>query len=105
MSLDYFQRFLQSYDGDSKEVREQLNNAIMREKTTPIQVYDWLLEGMLEETEIVNRRAEINNLFTCIRDRLQLPEGITQDVIDRIKDRVYNLIANPDSSGKHDFVI
>lgn len=102
MSLDYFQRFLQAYDGSSKEVREQLKLAIMREKTTPMAVATYLCEALLDETDVRLRRAEINNLLFCSKGWLQQPERITQAVIDSIMNRIYYLITNPDSSGFHD---
>jgi len=102
MSINYFEALLKSYDGDSKEVREDLNIAIMREKTQPMQVYQYLLEGLLEETEVKMRRAEINNLLACTNGWQQQPDGIIEAVLDSIKNRVYNLITRPDSYGKHE---
>jgi len=114
MSIDYFQRFLQAYDGDSKEVREQLNNAIMREKMTPMVVADWLLEGLefnnraeiedcLKITQLkIYRQMELNNLRTVVKGYLEMPEIITDTRIASIMRRIYELILNKYSSGKHE---
>ena len=105
MSINYFEQFLLHYDGDSKQVREDLKTAIMREKLQPMIVYQFLLEGLLDETDIKYRRADINNLLACTNGWQQHPQGITEAVIDSIKHRLYYLIGNESSMGYHDLTI
>jgi len=114
MSLDYFQRLLAAYDGDSKEVREQLNNAIMREKENAITVAGYLLEALQDECQAeirdtkeqthtkIYRLMEINNLMQCVRGYRDMIDCLTQERMDRIMERIYDLIAKPFGCGKHE---
>lgn len=114
MSIDYFQRFLAAYDGDSKEVREQLNNAIMREKENAITVAGYLLEALQDECQAeirdtkeqthtkIYRLMEINNLMQCVRGYRDMIESVTQEKFDGWMERIYKLINRPTSYGNHE---
>ncbi len=114
-NLQYFQKLLEAYDGDSKEVREQLRNAIMREKVDFIGYSEFLLEGLQTETQDIGidppeheihariyRLMEINNILQVVRGYREMIEVLTQKRIDRIKERIYELILNPLSCGQHE---
>ena len=114
MSINYFEALLKSYDGDSKKIRQQIREAIMKSKSDAIDTAEFLLEGLRDETKAeiedtvedthtkIYRLMEINNIMQCVSGYREMIEAVTQDKFDGWMERIYKLINNPTSYGNHE---
>ena len=112
--INYFESLLASYDGDSKEVREDIQQGITNAKQNAITVAEYLLEALQDETQAriedtvedthtkIYRLMEVNNLMQCVSGYRDMIEAVTQEKFDGWMERIYKLITAPTSYGKHE---